>query len=311
VSAAVPVGGADAAPHLAANVYHWGHAHRRRLLVECLGPLARALRGDGLVRRFLYAGFDARGPHLFVVLTPADGARDAVEARLRAALDAYLALHPSDRDLAPDELRLRHDECRGKRLCALDGEDGFAPNNTYAIRGHGADGYPFRVGGGGELWDGCGEMALWAVDQLRQGGEAGAAARWTAAVDGALERLGHPTADFFRYHAGTVLLPLAAALEADEAKVVAGLPAAVGERNRAVFDAVWRAEAARTPSAEVDRLVELAVREGASAPGKPWSLLREVNHCVLSQLQQPERSRLALWLYAWMRGVPAGAGAPG
>lgn len=300
---------ARSAVHVAANVYLWSAASRRRLLVDCLGPLARDLRDRGLVRRFLYAGFDARGPHLFALFSTTPDRRTWVESRLSAGLDAFLALHPDIEALPAAELAARHDQCRGKQLCAVDAEPGLEQNNSYRLCLQPADGYPFRAGGEDELWDLCGEMALWAVDQLRRGGEAAAAVRWTAALDGALARTGASAPDFFRYHATTVLLPLASALAEDEEKVVGGLAAAVGAKNRAAFAREWEAVEREAPWAGVERLVTLAVSHDGATPGERWKLLREVNHCVLSQLQQPERARLALWLYAWMRGVPEAADA--
>lgn len=294
----------DADVHLAVNVYRWGRDPARRLLVDALGPAARALIAAGVARRFWYAGFDARGPHVFALFSARPWRGAELRTRLSAVLEAYLPAQPGGETLEPTELERRHRECLGKHLCAVDAEAGFAPNDSYRMVAQPTDGYPFRIADGldeaDELWDLCGDRALWAVDQLRGGTEAGAAVRWTAALAGTLVRAGEDPAAFFRYHASTVLLPLRSVAEAEQDEMLKALSAALGERNRAAFARVWEAVEATPPEwPPLERLTALAIRRGGGTPRARWALLREVNHALLSQLQQPERARLALWLYAW------------
>ncbi|HEX2202864.1 MAG TPA: lantibiotic dehydratase C-terminal domain-containing protein [Longimicrobium sp.] len=301
--------------HLAFNVYHWGDEPQRRLLVEALAPAVRALRAEGVARRVWYAAFDARGPHLFVLLSAPSARADELRERFGALLDAYLAAHPSTETIPPDVLQTRHDECRGKRLCAVDGEEDFAPNDSWRVCEQPADAFPFRLSAGIEdadaLWDACGEWALWAVDRIAEGAGTAAGIRWTAALDGALARAGLDAAEYWRFHATTLLVRLQAALEHDEAASLAALPASVGEKNRAAFGRVWAAvEAEPEAWAGLDRLVALAHRPEGETPKERWGLLREINHCVLSQLQQPVRLRVPLVLHAWSRAVAEPAGAP-
>ncbi len=294
---------------LALNVYHWGEAQQSRLLAECLGPAARALRGAGLVRRCWFLRFDVRGPHVLAVFAGPDGGREEVAARLAARVEAYLAAHPSRTVLSPDELEVRHAACRGT-LCALDAEPGIAPNDSYGIVDHPRDGYPFRLGAGARdedaLWEELAEAALWAVDRLRAGGETAAAIRWIADVDRALQSAGADAAGYWRHYAATLLPPLARRLEAgDEEAVVAGLPRVVGERNGALFAAAWEAAAQGPAWPRLPRLVELAAADDGRPLLRRWMLLREVNHGILSQLNQFVQVRIPLALYAWLRSAPA------
>lgn len=297
--------------HLAINVYCWGDESQKRLLVDCLEPAARAVLRERLARRFWYTLFDARGPHVFALFSAQDGRAAELEARLCAELDTYLEESPSAEPLAREEVERRHLECRGKQLCAVDAEDGLARNNSYRMCRQPPDGYPFWTGGGtpreDELWDACGELAFWAMDQLRANSRA-APVWWTAALQRALSRRVANAAEYWRYHATTLLLGLEAMLEADEEAALAALSGAVGEQNQAVFRQVREAVESRSGAWPLlDRVVELASARSGSTPGERWGLLREVNHNVLAQLQQPVRTRIPLVLCAWQR-ARAGSG---
>lgn len=293
-------------PHLAVNVYHWGSAPQHRLLADCLGPAARELQGEGLLDRFWFTRFDTRGPHVCALFTPPAGRDAELRARLGAHLDAYLGAHPSTEIVSDEEIERRHAECRGKQLCVIDDEPGFAANNTYLMAPHPPDGYPFQLGYGvaaeGELWRLVQELALWAIEQLQAGTATAGAVRWIAAVDRELLRAGANPAEFWRHHATTLLVYLEERLEADEAQVLATLPTVVGERNRAVFDRLWSGDTPGMPDA--GRLVDIVLAGDGRTPLQQRRLLREVNHCALAQLGQPVLHHIPLVLYAWQRNLP-------
>jgi hypothetical protein len=302
--------------HLALNVYYWGRAPQVRLLVECLGPALRELREEGLVRRCWWTRFDARGPHLSVLLAMPAGGEAEVRRRLGGPVAAYLAEHPSTEHVTPEELEKRHAECRGKRMCALDSEPGFAPNNTYGFTDHSPDGYPYWIFegliGGDRFWDlGC-DLALWTIARLGEGGGTVAAIRWMADVDHALRRARADPAAFWRHHATTLLLPLSERLENDEAGVLQALPTSVGERNRAVFARIWD-EAEVTPPAwpSLGEFLGTILAGDGSPPSRRWMQLREIDHCTLAQLDQPVLLHVPLVLYAWQRNLEPSAGPSG
>lgn len=290
---------------LALNVYLWGKAAQNELLTGFVAPEIRALRDQGRVRRFWSTRFDSRGPHVMLVLTTPGSARE-LESYLGGRLDAWLAGHPSTETLSPGELEKRHEECRGKELCAADREAGMAPDNSYRFAPHPAHGYPFAgASGADEFWELASEHGLWLLDRLREGAGTALAVRWIADVDGALRRLGADAAASWRYHATTLLRPLAERLRTEEPAVLAALPGSVGERNRQAFARVW--DSARAPVwGPTERLVELALE----ADGGGYRFLREINHCALKTLDQPVLLHVPLVLYAWQRNLPPPAAQP-
>lgn len=290
--------------HLALHVYFWGDPETSRLLTDCLGPAARELRDEGLLERFWFTVFDTRGPHVVAVLSTPEGGADRVRSRMAAHLDRYLAEHPSTAPLTAEEMERRHEQCRGKRLSVIDAEPGFAPNNSYQMAEHPADGYPFWLGAEvaaqDALWGTVQDVAFWAIEQRRARASTAGAVRWIAAVDRALLRAGEDPAECWRHHAQTLLVHLKDRLEADEAQVLATLPTVVGERNRAVFGRLWD-EPPRDSLA--DGLVEIALADDGRTPAQKRMLLRDLNHCTLAQLGQPVLHHVPLILYAWQRNL--------
>ena len=66
------------------------------LLLECIAPLARALRDEGLVSQLFFLRYWKDGPHIRLRLcTPNDQARDRVLGIASDRIAAYLADHPS------------------------------------------------------------------------------------------------------------------------------------------------------------------------------------------------------------------------
>lgn len=292
--------------HFALNVYRWAGDSQDQLLGECLGPAARALHAAGRVSRFWFYRFDVRGPHLGALFgASADDAAEAC-AVLEARLDAYLAAFPCTAAPAAGELEKRHAECRGAVLCAMDAEPGLAPNNSYRIAPHPADGFFLRqtspVAQQDELWSLLNELASWSISRL--GPDApGTAVRWIAAVDGALRRAALPVEACWRHYATTLRVGMKDQLQADEEAVVGALPRMLGERNLASLSRVW-AEVEDAPQwASVDELVRRVMADDGRGLDERVRLLRTLNHSVLSQLGQPASLRIPLVLYAWLRSV--------
>ncbi len=295
--------------HLALNVYQWQWDRQDGLLVHCLGPVMQELRSEGLVHRFWFYRFDARGPHVSVVLDVPETAETEVRARLGARLDGYLAARPCEGGLSLAELEQRHAECRGKQLCATDAEPGFAPNNSYRLAEHPSEKDPLWMAAithGDDVRRLTFDLALWTIEQLRRGAGTAAAVRWIAAVDHALRRAAGPTDAYWRYHATTLLPRLGERLERDPARVFAALPALVGESNRRVFSRVWSEVEEGLPVwPHLDDLVALLLGDGAAPPSSWQRLVRSLDHSVLHQLRQPVRLHLPLVLFAWLRdGTP-------
>jgi hypothetical protein len=297
--------------HLACNVYHWGRGPADRLLAECVAPAVRDLRRAGLAERFWFQRFDARGPHLFLLAGTAPGRAEALREALGARLDAWLAAHPSEEPLTDDELRTRHDQCRGKRLCALDAEPGIAPNNSVRWAPHAPDAYPLSLSAGAAahdaLWGLLSALAEWNLGRLGDAG--GAAVRWMAAVDAELRRA-HPAAEgYWRRHAGTLLLGLEERLAADAGAVLDALPRVVGARNAETFGRVWDAvEGGEAVWEPLPQLLRMMLADDGRPLDVRLHMLREINHVVLGQLGQPVAAHVPLVLFAWLRGLaPAAA----
>lgn len=295
--------------HLALNVYCWGPDEEDRLIARCVGPLVDELRRDGVARRFWFTRFDARGPHVLCVVS-GDGRRiPELRARLHAAVDAYLARSPSRAVFADGELERRHAECRGACLCAIDGEPGIARNNTFRVAPHRPDDYPFRAAAGAEfadeLWELLTDESLWAARRLPPASRSAAAVLWVHGLDEALRRAGEDPGEYWRYHAGTILLGLQDRLDRDGESFLAVLPGLVGERNWALLSRAWR-EAEHDPAAWplTGRLASLVAAQDARSQRERLSLVRIINHGVLAQLGLPVALRLPLLLYAWLRTRP-------
>jgi hypothetical protein len=299
---------------LALNVHHWGTQPQARLLAGAVAPLLRDLSARGALRRVWSTRFDARGPHLFLLLGVDPAAAGAVRDEVAARVGAWLARHPSGEEIPLEERERRHAECRGKYLCPQDRAPGLAANNSWELAEQEPGGYPLWLfqrmapGAEAEFWEVAAELFHWSVEQVAAGGGTRAALEWMAAVDAALRAAGADPAEAWRYHATTLLTPLQDRLRDDEAGVLAALPASVGERNRALFDRVREAGPGPWTAAAARRLVAAVLADDARTPLERWRALREVNHCTWIRLNQPVSAHVPLVLYAWQRSLaPAGA----
>ncbi len=292
--------------------YVWGALHQDRLLLECLAPAVAEWRAQGLASRFWFDRYDARGPHLFAVLTLPDAGAPAVASRLAARLGEHLAAHPSSQVLTPEQLASRHRQTRGRAQCAADELPGFAANNSFEIFPHPPQGYPFRLSAGlpgaDVLWDLVADLTLWTIGRLagRPGSPATATGlRWIASVARELRLAGARPADYLRHHAATLVPALSEGVgPEEETSALAGLAAGVGSANPALAEA-WAEVAATGPVwPGLPRLIRLVLRggQGGGAEGPPaWALLREIDHAVLKQLGLPVALHIPLALYAWRR----------
>jgi Lantibiotic biosynthesis dehydratase C-term len=290
----------------ALNVYFWDFAEQNRLLTDCLGPAVQRLREKGVLERFWYDRFDTRGPHVTLLLGGPESGVEKVRARLNAVLDDYLKRNPSTREIPQEELELRHKQCRGKHLCSLDLLPGLAPNNSYAWADDAEDEYVLKRTAGmdaGDVNDLLADQALWSIDQLRRGGVTATAIRWAAGLTAALDQAGADPAEFWRFYAASLVLPLRTAITEDNPAVIEGLPRLIGERNQAVFDALWDASLEAAPVwPGMQALAAIIAAEPASR--RRSHFVRELIHAVLAQLDQYVRFRIPLSLYAWQRTLP-------
>jgi hypothetical protein len=290
-------------PQIGCNIYFWGGEEQSRLLTECLGPAVVDLRSAGLARGFWFDRFDARGPHLFVLVAAPPEASGEASRRLSGRLDEYLAARPSAAPLSPGQVSTLHTQTRGKSLCAVDTQPGLAGNNSYVLFEQPATGYPFYLlGTGDELWRLLNDLTLWAVEQLaaaQQRVPLGAAVRWVAALDRELRRLG-VAGEYWRYHATTLLLGLEERLAAGESEALDSVPAAVGPKNFETFSRIWReAEHLPPPWPHLPRLAEILVAGGGQVPSRPFAPLREAVHCFLKQLGAMVSVHIPIVLFAW------------
>ncbi|HET6232123.1 MAG TPA: lantibiotic dehydratase C-terminal domain-containing protein, partial [Longimicrobiaceae bacterium] len=304
--------------HLAVNVYHWGETEQNRLMTQCVGPTLRPLWEAGKLDRFWFHRYDARGPHVLLLLSVPEAGEDEVLGLLSAALDEYLAESPSAAVIDDAELEKRHRMCRGGVLCSLDEGSDIAPNNSFGIVERAPNGYPFQYVSGApdedaELWRTMGELSFWSIRHLGPGREDRAVVRWAAAQDRALVEAGLDAEPFWRFYACTLLHVLVTRLETEEAVVLAALPGWVGEKNTGVFDRLWGLE--ESDPVVTDAAREMARRAAAVPDGDlpaRWWPVREITHCTFAQLNHFVRKRLPIVLYAWSRsaGVPAAEAEP-
>jgi len=306
-----------AAVHLGANVYCWSQPLQNRLLVSCLAPLADELRLELSFARLWFDRFDARGPHVMVVISVPPEAEAFALGRLGTALETFLAAKGAPSGLGADHAEACNLAVRGVALCQLDEAPGLAEEGSYALYGQPASGYPFYLTRGlsdslaERIWDQVSSLSLWAVAQIA--GSAGnppvrAAIRWLASFEQEL-RLAHPRPEpYWRFHVGTLLFGLAKRLEDDETQALRSLPGAIGERNRENFARIWHeAKPGDGFCPALPSLVRDLVAAQREAVANPWALPREIVHWTLKQLCVNTRNQIPILLYAWCRNLVTGA----
>jgi lantibiotic biosynthesis dehydratase-like protein len=293
--------------YLGANIYYWGIAEQRRLLLEGVRPWAMKARQEGWASRFWYCRYDARGPHVFVLFTTTNECKGVLRGFLEARISEFLREIPSREQLSLEQLEKHHRECRGRELSIADGMEGLADNNTYLMFDHESGAYPLNFSaampGAAEFWERMEKLCFWTIDQLEQD-PTKAAIRWLAAVDRCLPGSGLVPEQYWRLHASTLIRPLRARLETNEAEVLSSLPAIVSESNRRVFSCVWD-ELNNGSAFELDLagLVKLIAEDNRGAVERRLRLLREINHLVMGQLGQWVKFEIPIVFYAWQRNL--------
>ena len=295
---------------LGLTVYLWGIQAQDRLLSQCLAPTMGALRQEGLVNRFWFERMDIRGPHLFVPFRVTPGAADEVNRRLTERIGSFLAAHPCPLIMSQEELRFRHDFCRGKIQCAPDRDSGFAENNTFRLFQHEERGYPFHLSEGipqeEEIWRLLTKLTFWTVDQLSTASSArtAIAVRWFATLDRAMLATGVSLERYWRYHASTLLIHLERGLAANEEQVLSSLPSVLGVNNVATFTRIWNeVETGGSTYPWTDDVVRLVLNASRPAEEQRLVFLREIIHCSLKQLGLTVALHLPLVLFAWNRAL--------
>lgn len=295
---------------LGLNVYHWGRTQQNRLLVEAVGPLVRELREQGAIERFWFDRFDARGPHLFLLMTQGTVDADPLRRLWTERLDRFLAKKPSTEELSLEELEKRHEQTRGKALCEPDRQPGIVENNSYLFFDHPARGYPFglsaRTAFEERLWQGITEQTSWAIDRLAEEPEKlrlGLGADWMAALDRQLVARRGDAESYWRYHATTLIYGLAEHLENEPEAVIEALPRSIGERNLQALSSAWDQRAPR-PWTGFEPLVDHLLGDADERSGPRWPLLREIAHGTLKQLGLPVSLHVPIVLFAWHRSLP-------
>lgn len=295
---------------IAGNVYCFTPGEQNRLLVEVVGPFVAAELAASRLEFFLYDRFDARGPHVFLLLAAGDAARSAeLAAELERRIAPFLAALPESQGPEAAEIEERHLACRGKALCAVDRLEGFAARNSQAWAPHQEDGYPFwlwsGLSGRQELYRAISAQAASAIGQLAASGgvAAGPALRFAASVDCGLSRLGLPAEAYWRHHVATLLPDRAEAIAAAPVELAEQLARLVSAANRASFDRVFAFAA--EPGREDPRAAALVLALAPElADERGFQALREVLHLSLKQLGLHLGIQIPLVVYAWGRHFP-------
>lgn len=294
------------------NVYLWADDEQGRFFSQGLVPFLEEAIPEFGVKRFWFDRFDARGPHAFALFGVRPSRRAELEDRLGSFLAGYLAELPaSEPPLSDEVVRRRHDECRGKTMCAADREEGIAPPYTHRVFSHPPDGYPFwltqGLAGEGVVWTLLTDLARWSLSRWGEDGKrpSVAAIRWFAQWDRALASALPSVEEQWRYHATTLIMGLEDRLREEEVLVLEGLPRWSGA-NREVFERLWKEEAwgeDRWPHFE--SLVRAILGPSGELDRRGKKLLREIAHGVLKQLGLGVAQHVPLVFFAWNRAVEA------
>lgn len=300
--------------YLGLAVYRWGWRFQDHLLTNWLSPTVAELQREKIVRSFWFDRFDARGPHLSIILALSGASVDEAAARVSPSLARYLAAVPSTDSLTPDEIEALHTACRGKMQCAADRLPGFAENDTFLAYEHPSWDFPFSLSQGlqdeEEIWDLVGDLSARSIAELSADPPKPmrAAVRWVAAADLALQEVGLAAAEYWCYHASTLLLPLKPRLATEEERVLADLPGWIGEKNRQRFEQIFdEVTAVDEVWPHLPRLVEIASSRDDSQPPGRWALLREIQHSTLKQLGLGVALHIPLILFVWHRSLMRGS----
>jgi hypothetical protein len=294
---------------LGVNVYCWEEARQNRLLAECLAPAVFELQEEIGPVLFWFDRFDARGPHVFAVLSLADEACRLAESALASRLRTFFASHPSGGTVPLEQVQRRHEASRHLALCELDRAPGIEPEDACRFFLQPPDAFPFHLvrqrpeEDQQKIWEIAHQLSLWSTQQIAVHPERRplrAAVSWLAAFFWLLLRT-HPRAEaYWRYHAASLLRSLPQRLESDEQGVLDALPGAIGERNIQAFSSVWsQMQTSEPPWPAMSELVHRLC--SPDLHGDSWRPPREIVHSLLKQLCVPVAHEIPLILYAWHR----------
>lgn len=293
---------------LAGNVYCHTPAEQNRLLIEVVGPFATGALAAGRLDFFLYDRFDARGPHIYLLLAggSAEASRELAE-ELEGKIADFLLDLPASPGPSAEEVQKWHESCRGKALCEVDRLPGFAARNSQAWAPHPDDGYPFWIWSdlarAGDFFRAITAQSAGAIGQLavhRGGAAVGPGLRFAASLDHALGRLGLSAAGYWGYHLATLLPERTGAIAAEPEATAELFAPLVSAGNRATFDRFFAAvaEPGRVDP-QAARIAEALAAELAGERG--YRALREVVHLALKQLGMNVGLQIPLVVYAWSR----------
>ena len=293
--------------YLGANIYYWGNKEQTRLLLNGVRPWNTRAREAGLIQRFWYCRYDARGPHLFILFATQPESQADLQTFLEAEVESFLRSNPSTEFLSREELEKRHRDCRGRTMSVADSGQLLADNNSFVVFSHQDSAYPLHLSAGmtaaEEFWNRLDVLASWALEQLETD-TTRTAVRWFAAVDHSLRRAGLSPQEYWRFHACTLLLPLKQRLQTDEAAVLAALPRTIGENNRTLFAHTWREmNNGCNLGFDVGSLVRLIVNDEARSLERRFATLREINHVLMGQLGQWTKFEIPIVLHAWQQNL--------
>lgn len=291
--------------HLGINVYVWREGAQDRVLVECISPIVNDLLCGGLCQTFWFDRYDARGPHLLLVLGVRGENRSAATSLLSSGLDAYLESQPSMDVMPPNEMAFRHEGCRSKPLCDVDAEEGFARNNTYRIFEHKASFYPFplllSVSASDQLWMYWCNISLWPLECIAKRQAWPAAVQWVAMVARALKMSGGAE-PYWRYHMQRLAPELSQRLETVGAQAVSiELRRSIEAVGGGVLFTTFHEQAAFAEiMPDIDELVQVVVESSGCVAKPAWQLLYALTHTTLKQLGLGVRYHVPLISAAWL-----------
>ncbi len=291
---------------LGCTLYLWSPDEQDRFLRDALGPFTHRVLDSGLVSGFWFDRFDARGPHVFFVLTTRENTVGPLEREVRNLLEGWLETPPSKPPLSLSDLEALHVACRGKTLCAADRLDGFATHSSFEIFSHPISGYPFSLGRYfGEVldadapdespWRAWTETAFWTIGLLGKPVLA-PVMRWLAAIDQLMDD--EQAADFWRYSL-RCLLPELPMLESLDKVDTAMLERFISDKNLPVLRDLWDIDLHYTASSELADPTAL-VRAGLAPAldAHRWKFLREVVFVTLKQMRIRIRRQAQLYAFA-------------
>jgi hypothetical protein len=293
--------------YVGVNIYYWGTVEQQQFILAALRPCALEARTRNWAYHFWYCRFDARGPHIFAVFAIEEEDRNRLESFLNKQIQAFFAQSPSQANLSVEELQRRHEACRGKTLCSVDGREGLAENNSFQVFHPQPDDYPLWLSSGmttaDQFWLRLDALVFWSFQYLEQGGLR-AAVRWLAAVDNSLKCAGFPAERYWRFHASTLLPSLPDNIHGKTAQqIITVIQNALTMKHRTVFSRLWDHGGQLSQDFDMDALMQCILAADGRTLDWRFRVLREVNHTLLGQLGHRVSLHIPMILYAWQRNL--------